>query len=86
VKILTSIAIAVMAGFIIATAQGSADSARPASIPEDRWIPVNDTLGFVVVTERATVQPRIDGYFVAWRNGAWRRLEPMAEGGVYKLN
>jgi hypothetical protein len=85
-KTLTYIAIALMAGFIFANAQGQGDSARPASIPEDRWIPITNTLGFVVVTERTTVQPRIDGYFVAWRNGGWRRLETMTEGGIYKLN
>lgn len=66
-----------------ARAYGSATHSRPAGISASAWVPISNDLGAVVEQQPPNPHPRDQripsalGYFVAWHDGQWLRLDSL---------
>ena len=65
------------------------ESTRPKGVTDESWVPVSTTVGFVISDEAqpqvgARTPRAVTGYFVAYRNGEWVRLEPVNNARVYR--
>lgn len=81
-----------LVGYVALTAESSD---KPSNVAAENWIPISDTVGFVVMPEKRSgtriassallLEPAAPGYFMAKTAGGWRRLvvvEPIKGPGT----
>ncbi len=87
-KRLSIIGLAIGMLFAIHFAAGTTTADRPAGVPEKYWIPLSDTMGFVVIPVdpreyprlltypqlRTAAAPPATGFFMAKTGDGWRHL------------
>ena len=65
-------------------ADSKADASRPPGVEATSWVPLAKDAGFVVmkparVPPPGSAYPVLSGYFMAFHDGKWVRLEPESE-------
>jgi hypothetical protein len=71
---------AALSGLVALPLVRSADAPDvPPGVPSSRWVPMSDTVGFVVQQERPAIagsrEAALQGFFLVKRNGSWWTLE-----------
>ena len=80
-KLFISIVSICALGLLTSIVVGQVTPSRPLEVPSADWIPIGDNFGFVVTPAASAKHPNmLTGYFVAWHDGSWRRID--SEGVV----
>lgn len=90
-KPLVTLALVLASIVLLSNAQGQSPAQPPPpGIHAEDWIPISSNLGFVILNDQS-ISPRrvgpasVRGYFVAYRQNMWQRLEVAPQMGLYRV-
>jgi hypothetical protein len=89
-KKMYAILLAVVIVIVVAPyARSSGTPAPPPGVPENGWIPLGDSAGFVIASDDPPGLPRpkagtIRGYFMVRHLDRWFRVDSSPEVGLHK--